>query len=62
MKDQYITRNREDTEEEGEQTGAEDTPMSEATSTIEEGGKWSQSRKKEKSVGKKDLVSRKSRR
>ena len=31
LKDQYITRNREDAEEEGEQTGADDTPMSEAT-------------------------------
>ena len=28
LKDQYLTGNREDTEEEGEQTGSDDTPMS----------------------------------
>ena len=37
LKDQYLTGNREDTEEEGEQTGADDTPMSGATSTLEDG-------------------------
>ena len=52
LKDQYITRNREDAEEEGERTGSDDAPMSEATSTREEGKKWSQSRKQEKPVGK----------
>ena len=36
LKDQYITRNREDTEEEGEQTGSDDTPMSGGEPTREE--------------------------
>ena len=39
LKEQYLTENREGTEDEGEQTGTDDTPMSGVTSTIKEGGK-----------------------